>query len=96
MDQYDDDAVLVRFDEVATGKPQIRQLMAAYLERSPKLQRLDAIAESDDSLSYQATMLIRDRTVRVRCVGPEGRQDLAPVRRDHQLKDSIMPSHCRL
>jgi hypothetical protein len=46
----------VRFDQVARGKQEIRNLLSAYLERSPRLLSLDAYAEADDSLSYQATM----------------------------------------
>jgi ketosteroid isomerase-like protein len=64
MDQYEPDAVLVRFDRVANGKEEIRELMGAYLALSPRMEKLDAYAGSGDSLSYQATMVIGGRPVR--------------------------------
>ena len=64
MQQYSEDAVLVRFDRTARGREEIRALMSSYLAQSPSVQTVDALASTDDTLSYQATMVIGGTLVR--------------------------------
>jgi hypothetical protein len=64
VSQYDTDAVVLRFDMSARGRDEIRSLFAAYLSRRPRLKSLDSYAESEDMLSYQATMEIDGSDVR--------------------------------
>ncbi len=56
VDQYHRDAVVLRFDMSARGHDEIRALFSDYVSRGPRLKSLDAYGESDDMLSYQATM----------------------------------------
>jgi hypothetical protein len=58
VNQYHHDALLLRFDTSARGHDQIRSLLAEYVSRGPRLKSLDAYGESDDILSYQATMML--------------------------------------
>ncbi len=54
-------------------------LLTAYLSQSPAVQSLNALAETEDTLSYQATMTIGGKTVRTYGrLGAERRKDLAP------------------
>jgi hypothetical protein len=54
--QYDEDAVLVRFDRVITGRDGLREFFAGYLAAEPSVRSVDAYAETDDVVSYQATL----------------------------------------
>ena len=56
LDQYDEDAVLVRFDRVVAGKESLREFFAAYLAAEPEVRSVDAYADADDVVSYQATL----------------------------------------
>jgi hypothetical protein len=54
--QYDDQAVLVRFDRVVTGREALREFFAGYLAGRPRIRSVDAYADADDVVSYQATL----------------------------------------
>jgi hypothetical protein len=54
--QYDEDAVLVRFDRVIAGRDGLREFFAGYLAAQPRVRSIDAYAETDDVVSYQATL----------------------------------------
>ncbi len=56
LDQYDEDAVLVRFDGVVRGREALREFFAGYLAGAPRIRSVDAYAEADDTLSYRATL----------------------------------------
>jgi len=62
--QYHHDAVLLRFDRVARGRAEIRAMLADYLRLHPRVVELDALVTADDTLSYRATMMLGDQTVR--------------------------------
>lgn len=62
--QYHPDAVVLRFDRRAQGQAEIRRLFEDYVAARPRLISLDAYAESDDALSYQATMRVADSDIR--------------------------------
>ena len=64
MAQYHPEAVLLRFDRVAHGLDEIRTLLATYLGEMPTVKSLDAFAEDEDTLSYQATMQMGEAVVR--------------------------------
>jgi hypothetical protein len=55
LEQYDEDAVLVRFDRVA-GREGLREFFASYLAAEPRVRSVDAYAEADEVVSYQATL----------------------------------------
>jgi hypothetical protein len=56
LEQYDEDAVLVRFDRVIAGRDGLREFFAGYLAARPRVRSVDAYAETDDVVSYQATL----------------------------------------
>lgn len=56
LEQYDDGAVLVRFDGVIAGREGLREFFAGYLAAEPRVRSVDAYAETDDVISYQATV----------------------------------------
>lgn len=58
MAQYHDEATLVRLDVVAEGKAAIRELMAAYFTREPKLAELKNVQYAGDVVLYNAVMTI--------------------------------------
>jgi hypothetical protein len=64
VDQYDEEATVLRFDMSAQGHEQIRSLFTDYVARGPRLKSLDSYAESSDMLSYQATMELGGSEVR--------------------------------
>jgi hypothetical protein len=64
IDQYDEEAIVLRFDMIARGRDEIRSLFADYVARGPRLKSLDSYAESSDMLSYQATMELSGSEVR--------------------------------
>ncbi len=55
LEQYDEDAVLVRFDRVIAGREGLREFFAGYLAAEPRVRSVDAYAEADEVVSYQAT-----------------------------------------
>ncbi len=54
--QYDDEAVLVRFDQVVAGREALREFFAGYLAGRPRIRSVDAYADAADVVSYQATI----------------------------------------
>ncbi|GAB3881917.1 hypothetical protein ACFQ1S_39765 [Kibdelosporangium lantanae] len=52
--RYAEDATFVRFDRVAHGRQEIKELFDFYLTQNPKLTGLDAIQVTDDMILYQA------------------------------------------
>lgn len=58
MEQYHDEAVLIRFDVVAEGKAAIRELLGAYLAREPRLEELGNVQITDDVILYNGVMTI--------------------------------------
>ena len=64
VDQYDAEAIVLRFDMSARGHDEIRSLFADYVARGPRLKKLDSYAETGDMLSYQATMELNGAEVR--------------------------------
>lgn len=64
VDQYDEEATVLRFDMSARGHDEIRSLFTDYVARGPRLKSLDSYTESSDMLSYQATMELGGSPVR--------------------------------
>jgi ketosteroid isomerase-like protein len=64
LDQYTDDALLVRFDRVAAGRGELRDLFAAYLAQSPRVRRVEQHAGAGDALAYEAVLDVGGREVR--------------------------------
>jgi len=64
VDQYDAEAIVLRFDMSARGHDEIRSLFTDYVARGPRLRRLDSYAETSDMLSYHATMELNGAEVR--------------------------------
>jgi hypothetical protein len=64
VEQYDEEAIVLRFDRAARGRDEIRSLFADYVARRPRLKSLDSYAETSDMLSYQATMELNGSEVR--------------------------------
>jgi ketosteroid isomerase-like protein len=56
MDNYQPDAVLLRFDGSASGTAELREAFAAYLSLKPELVELTQYAETDDTILYRAVM----------------------------------------
>lgn len=67
MNQYAEDAVLVRFDKTISGKANIREFMKGYLETlgSFKLISTDKFTETDDAIFFEATVLSDNGQVQV-------------------------------
>jgi ketosteroid isomerase-like protein len=61
--RYTEDAVFVRFDGVAVGRDQIKQLFDEYLAEKPDLKRVDAVKISANVLLYQAEEVLGGKTV---------------------------------
>ena len=59
MQQYADEAVLVRFDKTVIGKANIREFMKGYMETlgSFKLMSTDKFTETNDAIFFEATVL---------------------------------------
>ena len=62
--QYDDEAVLVRFDRVVSGREALREFFAGYLAARPRVRSVDAYADTEDVVSYQATLETASGTAR--------------------------------
>jgi ketosteroid isomerase-like protein len=56
MENYNDDAVLVRFDTTAVGIDAVRKELEGYLAMNPEVIELKEYTESDDVIFYRATM----------------------------------------
>jgi hypothetical protein len=56
LGQYHEDAVLLRFDRVVSGRGALRDHYTAYLATRPRVKDLLQVVESDDVVSYQAVV----------------------------------------
>ena len=56
LEQYEEDAVLVRFDRVVSGRDALREFFAGYLAAEPHVRSVDAYADAGDVVSYRATL----------------------------------------
>lgn len=63
VDQYHEDAVVVRFDRTFTGREAVRALFAEYLAMEPRVLELVRFAGAVDTLSYQARMVVGGQEV---------------------------------
>jgi ketosteroid isomerase-like protein len=52
--RYAEDATFARFDRVAHGREQIRELFDYYITQKPVITTMDAIQITDDLILYQA------------------------------------------
>lgn len=62
-ERYAEDAEFVRFDRVARGRAEIRDLLADYLLGSPVVLEQQAAVTSDDVIFYQALQQLDGRQV---------------------------------
>ncbi|MFG1706347.1 nuclear transport factor 2 family protein [Nonomuraea sp. M3C6] len=58
LGQYHEDATVVRFDRVARGPAEIRQLFTAYLSAKPQVEEIVSLQTTDDVIFYNALMTI--------------------------------------
>lgn len=67
MEQYTDDAVLVRFDKTLQGKEELRAFFQDYLKQSGtfKLISTDKYTELADAIFFEATIEIQSGKFRV-------------------------------
>jgi ketosteroid isomerase-like protein len=56
MQNYTDDATLIRFDATASGIDQLREGFREYLAMKPEIVELTAYTQTDDVIFYHATM----------------------------------------
>jgi hypothetical protein len=56
LGQYHDDAVLLRFDRVVSGRGALHDHYTAYLATRPRVKELLQVVEADDVVSYQAVV----------------------------------------
>ncbi|MFF4623556.1 nuclear transport factor 2 family protein [Nonomuraea jabiensis] len=63
LGQYHDDATVVRFDRVARGPAEIRDLFTAYLSAEPKVDEIVSVRTTDDVIFYNALMTIAGNRV---------------------------------
>lgn len=59
--RYAEDATFARFDRVARGREEIRQLFDDYLAENPQITGMDAIQMTDDLILYQAAEQLSGR-----------------------------------
>ena len=52
--RYAPDATFVRFDRIAVGRDEIKQLFDDYLRQQPDISAMDALQVTDDVIFYQA------------------------------------------
>jgi hypothetical protein len=64
LQNYRDDAVLIRFDAVARGMDELRSAFAEYLSQKPRTLRLVSLQATDDVLFYEADMSIGGNEVK--------------------------------
>ena len=53
-ERYAPDAVFVRFDRIAVGRDQIKELFDDYLRQRPDISAMDGLQITDDVILYQA------------------------------------------
>lgn len=63
MAQYHEEAVLVRFDRVATGLAEIREVFRAYLALGPKVEEVKSLQTTGDVVFYNALMTVNGNKV---------------------------------
>ena len=63
--QFRDDAVLVRFDGVVSGREAIADFLAGYISARQRLVGLDFWAECPDSFAYHVTVEVGGERLRV-------------------------------
>ena len=56
--QYHEEATVVRFDRVARGPAEIRELFSAYLSAKPQVDEIISLQATDDVIFYNALMTI--------------------------------------
>jgi len=61
LENYHQDAVLLRFDGVASGLDELRATLSVYLSLGPELVELSQYVQTDDTVSYRAVMKIGGR-----------------------------------
>jgi hypothetical protein len=64
MQNYRDDAVLIRFDAIARGAEELRAAMGEYLTLKPRTLQLNALQATDDVLFYEADMSVGGNEVK--------------------------------
>lgn len=52
--RYAEDAVFVRFDRVARGRDQVKDLFDSYVAENPSITAMDALQITEDVVLYQA------------------------------------------
>ncbi|MFI7635637.1 nuclear transport factor 2 family protein [Nonomuraea sp. NPDC049400] len=63
LSQYHDDATVVRFDRVARGLAEIKDLFAAYFSVEPRVDEIVSARTTDDVIFYNALMTINGNRV---------------------------------
>ncbi|MEV1241962.1 nuclear transport factor 2 family protein [Nonomuraea sp. NPDC049750] len=61
--QYHEEAMVVRFDRVARGAAEIRELFGAYLAAEPQVVEVTSVQAVDDVIFYNALMTIAGNKV---------------------------------
>ncbi|MEU4225609.1 nuclear transport factor 2 family protein [Nonomuraea sp. NPDC026600] len=61
--QYHDDAMVVRFDRVARGPVEIRELFTGYMAAKPEVVEVTSLQVVDDVVFYSALMTIAGNKV---------------------------------
>lgn len=56
--QYHDDATVIRFDRVARGAAEIRDLFTGYLSAKPQVDEIVSLQATEDVIFYNARMTI--------------------------------------
>jgi ketosteroid isomerase-like protein len=60
-ERYAEDATFARFDRVAHGRDEIRQLFDDYILENPQITTMDGIQITDDLILYQAAEQLSGR-----------------------------------
>lgn len=58
LENYAEDAVLIRFDAVARGIDELRVALGEYLTQKPRTLKLNNLQATDDVLFYEADMSV--------------------------------------
>lgn len=53
-ERYAEDATFARFDRVAVGRAQIKQLFDDYVAKNPQISAMDGLQMTEDLILYQA------------------------------------------
>jgi hypothetical protein len=61
--RYTEDAVLVRFDRIAHGRAEIKDLFDYYVKQNPEVRGLDGVAISDNVIVYEAKEVVGGKYV---------------------------------